>query len=176
MNFSKILLLIILIIIAIGGAYYYYFYTSQKTSQPISYVASNEETNVLAIDMDEAEDFSQNEIFKGDDAILAINQPSETGAARAYIIQSEKVLALLDRNADGRIDSQDPLYWQLELLFFNKDKNMILDATPLWKAGIRAIFINKRYGEQLNYLPGTVLMADDSSRKIREVSVYLPPQ
>lgn len=144
-----------------------------------SYVRADHTITVLAIDLDTDNNPNLKDVLKGTDGVLVVRQ-TKNGREVRDLIQGQAVLAVLDQNKDGRIDAHDPIFNQLDLMFLTKDNKIKANYTPLVRAGIRAITIDPKYispqtrKNNFVYTPGTVLMADGSTRLIRDLIMYEP--
>jgi hypothetical protein len=172
-NFIKISFIALLIAITSYFVYQHY-YGEQPEPMNISFLTSQHANTVLAIDLATNNSVNHQSVLTGDDAIFVIENPT----TKRYLIEGNRILALMDQNKDGRIDGHDPLYSQLRLLYFIQQPKFTPTYAPLQKAGIRAIFINKQNlshvtdKELLDHSPGTAIMSDGSVRYIHEIKIY----
>lgn len=141
---KKILYFILpLVIVAfIAGLFITAYKTIHKPAQPIP--AYSGLHPVLAIDYSGDKILDQEELLKGEDAILTVKDK-----AHSQMFNSIAALRNLDANKDQRLDKKDPLFNQIQLLFFiDKDKNK--KYLYLEDAGITAIIFDKTGLAQLN--------------------------
>lgn len=164
----------VLLIAVVSYFVYQHYYSEQPEPINISFLTSHHATTVLAIDLNTDENVNHQNILTGNDAVIVIENP----ATKHHLIEGNQILALMDQNKDGRIDGHDPLYTQLQLLYFLQNPKPTATYVSLHKAGIRAIFINKQNlshvtnKEVLDHSPGTAIMSDGSMRYIHEIKIY----
>lgn len=174
-----LLLVLLLLTVAALWSYNYIFHPVPPPIASASYVQADQEADVLVIDMNADAKVNFSEILSGNDAVLLIHQsddPADHSKDNYYA--NNFILAVFDKNHDGRIDANDAIYSKLELKFFDPShKNMTPGYVPIARAGIRAIYIDpKYYGKEAvlseDRLPkpvGTVILSDNSARLIRQV-------
>lgn len=132
---------------------------------------------VLAIDMNGNNKITQEDIAQGKDAVLAIRSVVNQ-TSRHTFFSSIKALIALDVNKDNRIDSGDPTFTQMELVYLQPDKKR--KYVSLEQAGIKAILIYKKKDETLNAkddlmndIVGDALLEDGQMRLIRCVEIEI---
>jgi ABC-type uncharacterized transport system permease subunit len=132
---------------------------------------------VLAIDMNNNNKITQEDIEQGKDAVLAIHSTANQASKHAFF-SNIKALIALDTNKDNRIDSGDPTFSQMELVYLQPDKKR--KYVSLEEAGIKAILIYKKKDETLNTkddlmndIVGDALLEDGQMRLIRAVEVEI---
>jgi hypothetical protein len=129
---------------------------------------------VLAIDMNDNNKITQEDIAQGKDAVLAIRSKS----SKHTFFSSVKVLLALDVHKNNRIDDDDPAFTQMELVYLQPGKKR--KYVSLEQAGIKAILIYKKKDETLNAkddlmndIVGDVLLEDGQMRLIRCVEIEI---
>lgn len=184
-----LLTILLLILLLVAGLWTYdYYYFPKPQPKLASFLRTMQSNVVLVVDMNANNHLSLQEVLKGEDALLVIHQGNNpTTHENDTVFASDVVLAIFDRNHDGRIDANDPVYRQLELKYFNPNTG-VASYVPIAEAGIRAIFIDPKYYAKEDLLPpddpiphpvGTIIMADSTARLIRQMRVhetYINPQ
>ena len=128
-----------------------------------------------------------NSIQRGDDVLLAIksdakaiNQIPKIEGAKLYLFNDLESLLIHDKNSDGMIGPEDPIFNELMALSLRRAHPEPY-LQPLAKSGIRMLVIEPRYLlaiQQGLQLPigssiGYAIMADSSKRSIKLVMVPL---
>lgn len=130
---------------------------------------------VLAVDYSNDKIINQDELLKGEDAILIVKNKANT-----QMFNSVAALLKLDANQDQRLDKKDPLFTQIQLMFFTEaGKNKKFKT--LTEAGITAIVFDKAGLAQLNnnvnaanVVIGRALTEKGKSLLIKIVPVGIP--
>lgn len=188
---GRLITVLIIILAIISGLWLYnYFYGPQqqitKLQTPPSYIQTEVGTKVLIVDMNANERPVLEDVFTGEDAILAVHQGDDPfNHENDNVYANDLLMAMFDQNKDGRIDIHDSIYKRLELKYFDKAKNGFFGYMPIAQAGIRAIYIDPKYyskfgAKDLYPRPiGTAIMSDGTARLIRQVLIdetYLKPK
>lgn len=158
----------ILFVIAYQRLHHPQIHTTPVTTNP-----------VIAVDFSGDKILNQEELIKGEDAILGIRQQvkGSTNSSTDQIFNSVAALERWDTNKDGRLDRKDPIYPHLELVFLS-DGGKKRKYVSLEKAGIIAIIFNKEkigkikeVSKSTDNLLGRALKANGTEVKIRVISV-----
>jgi len=176
---SKIIKLVL--ILAVVGAILAYLY-SVLSPPPVavSFILSGAQTDALVIDMDADNQLGVNTVLSKDDAFLVLHTDEDITNHQNDIIKSQLVLEKFDRNRDGIIDGNDPVYSKLELMILeNTPTGLKISYIPISQAGIRAINIDTKYlspetrqrPNQLRRVIGVTIMADGSTRLLRDITI-----
>lgn len=177
-----LLTILLVILLLVAGLWTYDYYHFPKPQPKLaSFLRTVQSNVVLVVDMNENNRVSLPEVLKGQDALLVIHQGNDpVSHENDTVFASDVVLAIFDRNHDGRIDANDPVYRRLELKYFNPTTGMA-SYVPISEAGIRAIFIDPKYYAKEDVLPpddpiphpvGTVIMSDSTARLVRQMRVH----
>ncbi len=166
-------------------------YASDTPSAPSNANSALPKT-ILIVDLNNSDKATFNSFLKGKNAAIVIQEPANSAKASNKItLQSEDLLTNVfneyisanknstDRNRNGIIKSTDPLFSKLGLMVVDKRKDMNSAPTilPLSKFGIQEIVLDGRYVslnpeeryKNLEYIAGTVVLADGSRRLIRDI-------
>lgn len=177
MTWNRLMLILLLLIVCMAlaqGTYLFYQGQGQKTS----FIEAGPVDRVLVIDLNVAGDFEAASAFNPDDVILAVQNGSAISPHENDITAGGDVFNFLNTySTNGTISLSDPVFDRLELLFLDQNNNLQIRYSSLAAAGIRAIFINRTHHLSIfgmsfgrrTYAVGTVLMADNTTRLIREV-------
>lgn len=125
---------------------------------------------VLMVDFNNDGILNQQELLDSEDAILAVRLKDK----KDQLFNGINALQQLDLNKDGRIDKKDPIFPQLELIFFT-NKGKTRKYVPIEKAKIQTIiltkqeFLNDEKSEQQTV--GYALTTDGKKLQIHLISV-----
>lgn len=145
---------------------------------PRTIKASTTTNPVIAVDFSGDKILNQEELVKGEDAVLAIRKRKPgSNESTDELFNSIAALERWDVNKDGRLDKKDPIYPYLELVFFT-DNGKKHRYVTLEKAGIIAIVFNKEkigkikeIAKSTNNLLGKAIKANGDELQIRVISV-----
>lgn len=96
-----------------------------------------------------------------------------------YMLTNKNTLKKMDKDHDGIINAQEPLFDKLAVLRFvqNKDGRMEQTVEPLYKYGVRKIILNGKYislapenrKKHEQYVAGVAILNDGTAREILDV-------
>jgi hypothetical protein len=135
---------------------------------------------VMTVDMARTNLFTPELVSSGQLPILAIHRgpdPSDYSQDMLGFLDSMGRLTSLDLTNDDRIDMNDPIFSQLELVYLHGNK--IVRVVPLADAGVRQIFLDRSHMTPEELYPNgprgywrvenSVILADGTKRSMRVV-------
>lgn len=133
---------------------------------------------VIAVDFNNNNVLNQDELLKGQDAILAVRKiDNRTQKVSDELFHSIAILERLDLNEDGRLNKDDAVFPSLELIFLT-DGGKNRKHMTLTEAGIVAIVFNKKSVGKVHEifkgsdnLIGYALKKDGTRLEIRAIPV-----
>lgn len=135
---------------------------------------------VMVVDLDNIGHVDQQGILAGEDPLLGMKVPtSSPNQTLIDYVDSFDHLGNIDANGDGRLDSSDPMYQSLVLVYFDQTGKPVR-LVSLTDAGIRAIVWRKRLHvpKALSKLADkfmtdqrNIIMTDETTRKLRIIPV-----
>lgn len=133
---------------------------------------------VLVVDFNEDNKLSEQELKLSQDAILAIRAPGKPDGGDEEVFNSLDALQRLDINKDKRIDSQDPMFPRLQLMFFTQDgkgrkyislKDAGITTIVLTPAAVKPV--EQKLGDQTYTIVGYAIKINGHKVQIRLVPI-----
>lgn len=135
---------------------------------------------VMVVDLDNIGNIGQQGILAGEDPLLGMKVPTNSpNQTLIDYVDSFDHLGDIDANGDGRLDSSDPMYQSLVLVYFDQTGKPVR-LVSLNDAGIRAIVWRKRLhvpkvlsklSDKFVSNQRNIIMTDESTRKLRIIPV-----
>lgn len=131
--------------------------------------------NVLTIDMSPDSVMSQDSILEGEDLVIVAPSQNANNAVSFVPLQNFSA-GVLSQLPDSRLDPSSPLFSQLDILYF---QNRVMHLVPLYRAGIRAIALDRdaliaRMGKKINNpmeIVGYAILSNGAKRYIHAVPI-----
>ena len=143
---------------------------------------------VIAVDIDANQTVNPNTVRDGTDSFLVVKanspalgeQAKAQPAGKVFVFNGAKSLFAVDKNADGRLDSSDPIFADLQIATLRRFSSDTI-YTPLDRAGIISIYFNSEYVQQVRQgktvaegsAIGFAIMSDSSRRTLRVTTLPL---
>lgn len=131
---------------------------------------------ILALDFLNTSNYTKANILDGDAGIICLENPGNHRIVNDYdLVQNFSALGL-DTNHDGKIDTNDARYHQINLLIFSKNGTQ-KQFIPILKTGVRIIYLYNDYLHSIKHnshdsasekhkIVGYAVLADGSKRAI----------
>lgn len=179
-NFIKIMVGFILVIGILIFLWWHHYNSVHKQKLTSFIVSKGPWISALVVDLSGERSLSHASVLQKGDGVLVIHDDTNAYIHLNDFMSDRAVLSLFDKNRDGVIDPHDPVFYKLEVwVFVVQDKVAHLHRIPLSQVGIRAIFVgHKRLPsnmqndlKEMRHVMGGVVMADGSTRLIRDISI-----
>ncbi len=175
----------IIVLIAVAGIISYTDFNRYSKSDTLSVnhiSVAPIVTMVLAVDLDNTNEITPDNIKNGNVPILIIHNIADTSThtndSFSFISQFAQLI-FFDSDKNGRIDMSDPAFTNLELVFLSSNPAKV-KYLPISAAGIRAIDLDKakiiHYAmtdqpNKFNEIENAVIMVNGSTRRMQIVPV-----